>query len=204
MPGVADYIKKGVDAKAKRWSIIIYSYPGAGKTTFAAQAPRPLILELDENGWIVLRNPLVAENVSYIAFRDFKKFVQFIRALAKDKDSLDSYDTLVIDTVSELQTLERLSQLPGDLVLDDKWKFNENIYTKNNFRIMTILRDVFDLGKNMIINCHMKEETLTDGADKKVIVRPDLSPGLLSSIMAMVDGTFFLDKQNDTRRLYLQ
>lgn len=200
---LADHVKRGTDARIKRWSILIYSYPGSGKTTLAAQAPRPLILELDENGWIVLSNPLVAENVRYVVLRDFERTTKFIRALAKD-ELLQAVDTIVLDTVSELQTLERLSQLSGDPLLEARWKFNEHIYTVNNFKVLLLVKELLALNKNTILLCHMKEEDLGDSSSKRKIIRPALSPALLTDIMSLVDGTFFLHKENNTRRLQLQ
>ena len=202
MPGLADVVKSGEDAYLERWSFLLYGFPGSGKTTLAAQAPKPLMLELDENGWIVLRNPLVAKNVRFYVLRDFKRTLQFIQRLAKDP-LLQEIETVVLDTVSELQTLERLSQLP-DNAINEGWKFNEHIYTVNNFKVLLLVKELLALKKNTILCCHMKEETVGDGKNKRVIIRPALSPSLLTDIMALVDGTFFLVKNNNTRELLLQ
>jgi len=199
--GLAAHVKTADEAYATRWCIIIYSYPGAGKTTLAAQAPNSLVLGIDPNGHTVLRKlpSEIKARTRYIALRDFTKVVKFVRMLARDP-LLKEIDTIVVDTISELQTVERLTEVKGDVLLDDKWRFNEFIYTVNNLKILTLVNEIMDLGKNVILNCHMKEEK--DG--ERIMIRPALSPALLADVAAQMDGVFFLKLDNNTRRLQLQ
>lgn len=202
---VAKLIKSGEEAYLDVWSFILYSFPGDGKTTLAAQAPRPLILELDRNGWIVLKKSIAnPKSNKYVVLRSFKGLVNYVRALAKDSETLSQFDTVVLDTISEAQTLERLSQLPGD-ALTEQWKFNQHIYTVNNFRILLLAKEILELNKNTIFNCHLRRETVGDEANKRIVVGPDLSDGLLTDLEALVDGTFLLVKDGmSERKLKLQ
>jgi len=202
MTGLSDAVKTADQAYLKNWATLIYSMPSAGKTTLAGQAPNCLIIEIDRNGGAVLNNPLVPKTTRYIPIRDFKKVRDFVRALRTDP-LLKEVDTIVLDTLSELQYLAQRSELKGDL-LGDSWLFNQHIYSTSNFKILEIMREILDLGKDTIFLCHMKREKIGDGASAQVNILPDISEALLADIIAMVDGAFFLAKDNETRRLRLQ
>lgn len=196
--GLEDTIRTGKDAVPNNWFILIYSYPGVGKTTLAAGAPKNLILEIDRNGERVLSKPQFSD-VRWQPLRSFDKAAKFVKILDKDP-LLRKIDTITVDTISQLQILERNSQISGDILLDKNWKFNEHIYTVNNFKTLAFVNFVLDMGKNVILLCHMKEEK--DG--EKVLIRPDLSPSLLGTVAAQMDGVFYLKQDADVRRLQLQ
>ncbi len=202
---VAKLIKSGEEAYLNVWSFILYSFPGDGKTTLAAQAPRPLILELDRNGWTVLKKDIARpKSNKFVVLRSFKGLVNYVRALAKEPEILSQFDTIVLDTISETQTLERLSQLPGD-ALTSPWPFNQHLYTVNNFRILLLAKEILELGKNTIFCCHLKKDIVGNESNKTVHIGPDLSEGLLTDLEALVDGTFLLVKTGmNTRQLKLQ
>lgn len=199
---LAKRIRWGNEAFARRVNIMLYGFPGSGKTTLAAQFPKTLIIEIDPNGYIVLNTPELRDKVRFTYIRDFKTLAAFVRQLQRDP-ILDEFETVVLDSVSELQTLDRLSQLPGDVLVDDAWKFNEHIYTVNNFRINVMVQEILKLNKNTVLISHMVEDAIGEGRDRKVYIRPAISPSLLKDILAQLDGAFFLEKENETRRLRL-
>ena len=181
---------------------MLYGFPGAGKTTLAAGAPKPLVIEVDEGGHQVLDVPSLRDHARYFYLREFEKVARLVRGLASDPN-LSEIDTIVLDTFTELQTLDRLSRLPGDILLDRSWKFNEMVYRDNNFASLILLKEILKLGKNTIIICHMNEEQVGEGRNSKTLIRPGLSPTLMKDVLALLDGAFFLQLVDKTRSLRL-
>lgn len=200
MTTLLEQARWGRDAKASRYNILLFGFPGSGKTTLAAGAPKPLVIEVDENGHVVLDTPELRDHARYFYLRDFGKVAQFVRLLAKDP-LLQDIETIVVDTFTELQTLDRLSRLTGDLLLDTSWRFNEDIYQNNNFTSLVLLKEIMKLGKNTIVVCHLTEKDESETRKKDIHMRAALSPGVLQPTMAAMDGVFFLSASGNNRRL---
>lgn len=179
-------------AFATKWEIIVYGQPGVGKTTLFAETPNALYVEVDDNGHTVLQG---ISKASIFYTRNWSELVKFVQALSTSQ-LIKGIDTIIVDTVSECQTLERLRQT-GDS-MDDTWKYNQNVFTVNNFRIMAMVRTLKKCGKNIVWLCHEKTE-LTDKQEK--LVRPALSDTLLATVCAGVDGQFYYKRLGANRVL---
>lgn len=186
------------DALPSRWKILLYGYPGSGKTTLAAQAPRPLFLEVDDGGALVL-NTKEFEHVKIYRQRNLSKLNEFIKACRTDSYFKEQFDTIVVDTVSEIQTLDRMRKI-GD-PLDEAWKFNEGIYARNNFYTNAICRAVLGLGKNTIFISHVREELVGEDRNQTIRVLPGLSSGPFKDLATNMDGIFFIKKEGKARQL---
>lgn len=186
------------EALPTRWKILLYGFPGSGKTTLAAQAPRPLIIEIDDGGALVL-DTKEFEHIRIYRQRNLKKLNDFVKACRTDPYFKENFDTVVVDTISEVQTLDRMRKV-GD-PLDELWQFNESIYTRNNFYTNAICRAVLGLGKNTIFLCHVREELIGDDRNQVVRVIPGMSPGPFKDLATNMDGIFFLRKEGKARRL---
>lgn len=204
---VTDVVRTGDEAYLQRFKLFIYGWPGSGKTTLAAKAPRPLIIEFDDGGEVVLRNlPAdVRSTVKFWSTQDWTKAVRFLRDLCRDRRFLESIDTIVIDTISALQGIERARQIAGtDVLVEDKNPFHEAIYSANNFRIVKFIEAALSTGKNLILCSHMTEDTVVVNALQKKLIRPGLSPALTREVLAMMDCCFFLELTGTTRTLRVQ
>src|SRR5215207_11014812 len=104
--GVMEQARYGRDVTIKRWNIMLYGFPGAGKTTFAAGAPKSLTIEVDEGGHQVLDAPNLRDHARYFYLRDFERVARLVRGLASDPD-LQTVETIILDTFTELQSLDR-------------------------------------------------------------------------------------------------
>lgn len=206
MSALSDAIKTGEEAYLERFKIMLYSWPGAGKTTLAAGSPRPLFIEVDDAGHVVFRNlpSSVRSNVQFYHSQDWEKLVKFAKALGKDREVLNSIDTIVLDTVSALQDIERERQIRNiDILVEEKSPFHQAIYSANNARIMRFISYLMVTGKNIIINCHMQEDTITVGTSEKKLIRPGISPALTKQLMSAMDACFFLSLDGQARSIRL-
>jgi AAA domain len=189
---------KAEDGFASKWEILLYGVPGVGKTTLFADAPRVLYIEVDDNGHIVLQDHRNAADINVYYTRSWSELVKFAVALPTSR-LIESVDTIVVDTISECQVLERLKEVGGEPLSEDKWKFNQNIFTINNFRIQALVRKIKECGKNVAWLCH--ETTELVGKEQEKLIRPALSATLLAAVQANLDGQFYYTRRGMNRVL---
>jgi len=197
----SDHIKKGKQAFINQWNIGIFGFPGVGKTVLAARAPNSLLIEIDPNGHMVLRNHPDLEDADWVYLGDFEKVGRFLEALPRDKEYFDSLETIILDTVTELRNLNALSLIDGDPLYDKKWEFNQHIWTQNNVKVMKMVGLALSLKKNLILNMHMREDTKKKGNKETTVVRPDLGGALTAQLFAKLDGVFYYKQEGVVRRL---
>ena len=79
--------------------ILIYADFGMGKTTLAAMLPLPVFIGIDDGGRMI-KNPLTGEHLQRVegveSFED-------IRSVLQSPSVFDSFDTIIIDTVTDLE-----------------------------------------------------------------------------------------------------
>jgi len=81
--------------------IIIYGESGMGKTTLSAMAPNPVYIGLDDGGRKLV-HPKTGELLNRIP--DIDNYGD-VRAALQQLELFDNFDTVVIDTVTELQDI---------------------------------------------------------------------------------------------------
>lgn len=194
-------IQTSKTAPAKPWSILLYGLPKSGKTVFACKAPEPFLIESDIDGEISLRNHPELSDVPYTLAPTFKQVVEVLQWLKKEKPP---YKTIIIDTLSGLQESQRLDEIGGNPLTDSGWKFNEHVFTKNNFKLNTLVKDFLELkkacGYNIIFCVHLKEEKVGSSDNSRILLRPDLSPSLLKAVAAHVNAFFALSVEGANER----
>jgi len=178
---------------------MVYGSPGIGKTTLFADAPNPLFIEVDDNGHTVLQGHKNEPAIDVFYTRSWTELAGFAKALPTS-NLIKSKDLIVVDTVSECQTLQRLKQIGGDPLTDEKWKFNESVYAVNNFKIQALVRALKQCGKPIAWLCHETTDLVgKDGMEK--LVRPALSASLLAAVQAGLDGQFYYSRKGMNRVL---
>lgn len=90
------------DGEGKRIGIVADS--GMGKTTLASMAPKPVFIGLDEGGREI-KNPLTGGDLKRVGDTDsIIEDYYDIRQVMKDHSLFDGYDTVVVDTVTMIET----------------------------------------------------------------------------------------------------
>lgn len=174
-----------VASAPKRRKVLVYGEPGTGKTVFAATAPNPLIVDI-ERGTTSLTNHPELSSTAVMEFRSVGQLELLIAKLAEG--ALPEYETVVIDSFSELQKRD-LDDILATAAKQDasRNKFlptgpDYNINTEHMRRIASSLRD---LDRNVIVTCHVKEEK--DDSTGRLLVRPNLTPKLAGTMAGIFD-----------------
>ena len=199
-------IQKVAELDKEPWSIMIYGMPKVGKTVFACGAPKPLLIAVDRDGEISLRNHPELADVSIIKARTYESVVETLQWVEREKPD---FETIIVDTVSTLQEGQRLDLVDMDKVFDsDRWVFNRNLYAINNLKVAALVELLLKLKKkyNIILTCHLKEDIVGNDqqGNGRVRERPALSPALLSQIYAAINGIFVLEATGDNRTLQVK
>lgn len=75
--------------------VLVYGDPGVGKSTFAATAPKPVFIPLEDG----------LDQVDCVKFPHVKDFATFISYLKAVREEEHDFQTLVIDSLSALQNI---------------------------------------------------------------------------------------------------
>lgn len=197
---ILNAIKSSSDYIDSPISVLLYSEPGNGKTTWAASAPDPLIIDVDSGSLsIALKNvPVLREKYSY------DNIVELVSALRANPEL---YKTVVIDTVSELQ--KRWT----DAIVQAAHKRNparhqfiptQQDYNETTIMIRRVVLDLLSINRNVILVAHSIEKQ--DGNDGPTYIRPNMTPALAGALFGLVDIMTFMkyDARKQERTFYFE
>lgn len=177
--------------------IIVYGKGGVGKTTFAASAPKPLILDF-ENG------------TKYLGERGFDVDVVRMKSWLTAQDKMDllelieSHETIVIDPLGE--AMEKLIDSPE--IKGAKFRASDGGLTMAGWgevkkQMRSFIKFLRDTGKHVIIVSHVTEIQVDQVLEHRIQVATKLS----DEIPNMVDVIAYMGvtKKNDEvlRVLYI-
>lgn len=173
--------------------LVVFSDPGVGKTTLAMSFPRPLVIDTDAGLVSVVGMGGLRHDPR--GFRDLEQLVYWCR------DNPDTFDTVVIDSFTELQ-----QRLLGEITAEGadaaekstkdhksvlRYVPEQGEYLANQNQLREILNQFRRLGKHVV---------LTAGVRMRGVQRtPDCSPGVLGivSYWASVIGELFMHDLGD-------
>lgn len=131
----------------KPQKVVIYGPEGIGKSTFAAQFPKPLFIDT-EGSTSHLEVDRLPRPTSW----------QMLRQYIKDlKEDTMGYHTLVIDTADWAERLceEAICQSNGKVGIEDFGYGKGYTYVKEEFgRLLDSLSDLIDAGMNVVLTAH--------------------------------------------------
>lgn len=176
----------------------IYGPGGAGKTTFGAATPKPLLLAF-EKGYNALAGVMAQDVTSWGEVK------QILRELKKPEVKA-MFSTIVVDTVdiaSNLCEKYLCSQLGIENIGDGGWTINGWSKVKKEWE--TTWRAVTMEGYSLVFISHSKDKTFTrkDGTTYNQIV-PTCSSAYNEIIKNMVDIEAYIDVDNGERKLIMR
>lgn len=180
--------------------VLIYGDPGVGKTTFAASAPKPLLIDVERGSRSVLN---VNNPVDVLEFRSIEQVEATIQFLKDGNEAFDKYETIVLDSMTEMQARlidQQLRSLGGGAPV---YKADWGVYGENTQRLRMLISAFRDIPKNLICTAHSRPEK--DDQTGLTIVKPFLTPGLAKTVTGMFDivGYLYIDKKGErTMRLH--
>lgn len=205
MPSILDRIQRGDQSQAiNPWTkSLIYADPGAGKTVFAATAPKPLFLDTENSTEVLDDWPELKKECVVLPIERTDDFHEIIAMLmAKNKDPLIAdRQTIVVDTISEGH-MANLSEVLKDAVESDDrglrspWIAFQNDYKEAGEHQRRILVALRALPMHLIVTAHRIEDKATDG---RIFVRPDLPPRLAQTSKGIMGLQAYLTYEIDSK-----
>jgi len=165
---------------------LLYGRNGKGKTRAAANAPKPLVLDVNEEG----TQSITGYDGDYYPI---KRWEQFIWAYWYLRTGKHGYETAVIDTMSQVQKLAMRSVL--NEAEDRDPNRPPNFPTQREWGQMTELVRPWifayrNLPMHIIFVCQERVDRPRDEGEETGEIRPhvvpDLSPGLRADVMSAV------------------
>lgn len=205
--GISEKIST-VSEKPPYLKILLYGEPGTGKTVFSAGAPSPLFVDVEHGTRSLLNHPEL-QHTPVLPMREWEEIEElFWEMRAGEDESLNAIETVVIDSISELQRRQMDEILKGAASKDA----NRNPYLpyQQDYKLNTeVLRRMVvsfrDLEKNLIVTAHSTEQQ--DQNDGRVFLRPAVTPKLSQTLTGIMDVVAYMgvevDKSGEQKR-YLQ
>lgn len=183
----------------KKMNLLIYGDPGAGKTHLAGTAmDHPGMSDVHvfniDGGLLTLaeRGDIRASDVTSL-----EQLEQEMFKIAQGHDDYKGVKTIVIDNITELQTLNleeivrqelRGSRKNKGATIDD---FYQEDYGKSTKQVARILRGFRDLPVNKIYVAHRKDKIRKNGSTVEAIL-PSLTEKLGTAIAGYMDFVWYL------------
>ncbi len=167
---------------------ILYGQPGVGKTTFAATLPNAVFLDLEKG-------------TDYLDVARLKPEGTISEALSELWDAQESFDTLVIDSLTSLENRHQQE------MCDAKgWSsINALDYGKSKsqwkaafLKLITGLDAFRDAGKNVLLVAHQKMREAKDPISQDTYDQFSFGcdRDIHESLLSHVDGCFFLKQKS--------
>lgn len=178
--------------------ILIFSQPKVGKTSFAAQFPKSLLLAF-EKGYNMLSG---VRAVDIPSWREFKAIVKQL----KEEKNKQLYDSIIFDTVGIAWGLCE-KYICAKMDVDELGEIGYGKgYTMCTKEFEEMLREITLLGYGLIFISHSEEKPIKQGSEETVI-RPAIPRRAYEIVNRIVDiigyiGVDYSEDGSSTRTLY--
>jgi hypothetical protein len=190
------YVKKPGETEHRQWlKVLIYGPMGSGKSVLLAQAPKPLIVNV-EKGLLALRNHPDLINMDEVYPMEYKNFQQLESFIAKSNQNLPElafYETFGVDSMSELHKRGLAATVQREFKANS---YGRNLYraetddhTENNEHIRQLVSSMRDLNRHVVLTAHHRTVQQKDGSIKTYA---DFSEKLANTLAGIMDVVGYL------------
>lgn len=170
---------------------LIYGQPGAGKTSLALSAPKPLLIDFD-NG---LHRVAIQYRTDSVQIKSYQNLLDILT-----KEDISSYETIVIDTLGKV--IDRI----GDwlAISNPKIKQGDGQLAMKGWgnvkaEFQRLLKLLESKNKSVIFIAHEKEEKVGD----EIMKRPDVAGSSGKDIVKELDFMGYMSMKGDKRTIDL-
>lgn len=185
---VASLIKPAATASSYL-KLCIFGESGCGKTTLAAAAPKPLLIDTERGATTLVKNSELASTpvVEAKSLQEVLEICEYLRGPGGAE-----YETIIVDTMSELTSLF-LDSLIKDSGRTDAYAVGDGMYEKRNQQGRRVLSDLLSLSKHIILLCHVDTVKINEIQTRV----PRTTPKIRESIFSLMDvvGYMYLDTE---------
>jgi hypothetical protein len=178
-------------SSSSNWlKLLVYGEYGCGKTTFAAGAPKPLIVNHERGVTSLLKNPELRSTPT-LEIKSLAEYMQLFEYLRSPAGA--AYDTVIIDTMSELQKifLDSIIREEGKTV--DSYAVPNGGFLKNTQQLRALLANLLSLEKHLIVLCHVNSVVV----ENIMVKSPQLTPKVAEGFMGLMDVVGFMSVLTD-------
>jgi len=185
--------------------LLLYGQPGAGKTKFCADAPKPCWIDF-ENSTETLRHWPEYSGIPVKVPDSVLDLFKMVKNLVIDP----ACETIIIDSVTsalDSYMMDKAEDIAKKNSGRDEFVFYEADY-KYSTRVFAKLFDMLvSVPKNVVVIFH--EATALDENKKVTSIYPDVTPKLRQNVQRLVNVVGYLDKETSaargttTRKLYV-
>lgn len=158
--------------------MMVYGQAGAGKTSLALSAPKPLLLDFD-NGVKRVNNAHLDDNVGIVQVGTWQDVLTLI---TEEREAIAQYETIIVDTIGKMMDFIIAYRCGGRTPRIQDWGT-----INNDFKAFTQL--LSELKKNVIFVAH--RDTRKEG--EQTVFIPSLREKNYNSIVTELDLLGYLE-----------
>lgn len=170
----------------------LFGPPGGGKTTLAATAPKPLLLDVEGGARSLLNIPELRDTV-VLPISSYGEVEDVIWEFRESDSLKEEYETLILDTGTELQAMLLSEILKNKHQKDSSrnaYAAQQLDYKENTEMLRRMIVAFRDLHMHIIIVAHSIEEK--DESDGRIYTRPAFTPKLAGTVKGLMDVQGYL------------
>lgn len=173
-------------------SFVIYGRSGTGKTTLAADFPKPMLyIDIKDKGTKSIKDIKGIKKRKIITFQDFEDTYWWL------VENPEVYNTVVIDTASQLQAMKVREFGEGKKTRGKRTVGDWGTLTKRDWgdiaasmkEWLNNYRDLVELGIDVVFIAQDRAFNIGDDDDDEETLVPEIGPGLSPSIAKSLNAS---------------